>query len=94
MFKGQFKFKNSNGTSLIYKKGDVVVDQGRMYQCSRTTQKSPQQDKYSWFNTGLSEPYKGTNPPINPVENQLWINDSGVMYVWFKDSNGYQWIST
>ena len=93
MYKGQFKFKNSNGSPLLYKKGDVVTDQGRMYFCKRTTFRSPQQDKYSWVNTGLTEPYRGTNAPINPVENQLWINDSGALYIYYKDINGFQWIA-
>lgn len=93
MYKGQFKFKNSNGSPFMYKKGDVVVDQGRMYLCKRSTGNSPQQDKYSWTNTGLSEPFRGTNPPINPVENQLWINDSGTMYIYYKDSDSFQWIA-
>ena len=93
MFRGQFQFKNSNGTPQTYKKGDVVVDQGRMYSCKRTTQKSPQQEKSSWINSGLTEPFRGTNAPINPVENQLWINDLGIMYIWYKDFNGSQWIA-
>lgn len=93
MFKGQFKFKNSNGTPLTYKKGDVVVDQGKIYSCLRTTNKSPLQEKGSWKSTGLTEPYYGANPPLNPIENQLWITANGTSYVWYKDSNGFQWVA-
>jgi hypothetical protein len=92
MYRGSFKFKNANGTPQTYKRGDIVTSQGRLFLCKKLTTQSPLQDKRSWQTTGLSEPFQGANPPINPIENQLWINGSGKMYVWYKDTNGFQWI--
>jgi hypothetical protein len=92
MFRGQFKFKSANGSSLTYNLGDVVIDQGRAYECKKATTKSPIQDPISWSLTGMTEPYKGDSPPVSPVENQMWMSSSGILYMWFKDSNGFQWI--
>jgi hypothetical protein len=93
MFKGQFKFKNSTGVPITYNNGDTVVYQGKIYTSNKTTQQSPLQAPKDWSYNNLTEPYKGTNPPVNPKENQLWISDSGVMYIYFYDGNSYQWIS-
>jgi hypothetical protein len=93
MYKGNFKFKNSNGSKIRYLRGDLVVDQGRVYSCLKTTTNSPIQDKKSWSPTGLVEPYYGSEPPVNPIQNQLWIDENGKSYTWFKDTNGFQWVS-
>ena len=94
MFKGMFKFKNATGTPITYSNGDSVVYQGRVYTSNKTTQQSPLQAPQDWLYNSLSTPYKGTNPPVNPKENQLWISDDGVTYIYFYDGNSYQWIST
>ena len=41
----------------------------------------------------LSEPFRGTDAPVNPKENQIWINDDGNKYVYFYDGDTYQWIA-
>jgi len=92
MYRGSFKFKNSNGVPQTYKRGDLVLNQGQLFFCTQTTQKSPLQDKKKWQATGMSEPYYGENPPVSPKENQIWINSSGKTYIWYKDPNGFQWI--
>lgn len=94
MFKGQFKSLKPNGTPNFYTKGDVVLDQGRVYTCLSNTTQSPLQNPESWSLSGLSEVYSGSTPPINPVENQSWLGDNGRLYIWLKDSNGYQWVQT
>jgi hypothetical protein len=94
MFKGQFKFKNATGVPYTYSNGDVVVYDGKVYKALTTTQLSPLQGTKDWIFLNLSQPYKGTNPPVNPKENQFWISDDGIMYVYFYDGNSYQWIST
>jgi hypothetical protein len=93
MFRGQFKFKTSNGSKKSYNIGDIVIDQGRIYECKKATLKSPLQDRLSWSQAGMSEVYKGVNPPVNPIENQLWMNSNGNMYIWYKDTDGFQWIA-
>ena len=93
MFRGQFKFKSPNGSSLTYNIGDIVIDQGRAYECKKATTRSPLQDQSSWSLTGMTEPFKGDLPPVSPVENQMWMSSSGILYMWFKDSNGFQWIA-
>jgi hypothetical protein len=92
MYKGQFKFKNGNGVPLTYKSGDLVLNQGQMFVCTQTTQKSPQQDRKKWQATGLTEPFQGAIAPINPREGQLWMNTDGKMYIWYKDNDSFQWI--
>ena len=92
MFRGQYTPQNSSGTPFVYSKGDDVLFQGKIYSCSYTTSLSPIQEPKSWKITGLSENYSGSNPPLNPIENQIWISDSGKEYVYYKDSDGYQWI--
>ena len=37
----------------------------------------------------------GPNPPQNPIEGNLWWNSStGVMYIYYVDSNSAQWVQT
>lgn len=79
---------------MYYVRGDIVVYQGKVYECTSNTTQSPLQNSNSWSLTGLSETYSGSNPPINPVENQSWLGDNGKLYIWLKDSNGYQWVQT
>jgi hypothetical protein len=93
MFRGQFKFKSSNGSKITYNIGDVIVEQGRTYECNKATNKSPLQDSSKWNLTGLTEPYKGDSPPLHPSENQLWMSSNGRLYIYFKDDNGFQWVA-
>jgi hypothetical protein len=92
MFKGQFKFNNASGVPFTYANGDVVVHQGKLYKSTRTTQQSPMQSPNDWMYLNLTQIYRGTNAPINPKENQIWISDDGIEYVYFYDGNSYQWI--
>jgi hypothetical protein len=92
MFRGEFKFKSANGSSLTYNIGDVVINQGRAYICKTTTISSPLQEPNSWSLTGITETFKSSVPPIKPSENQLWMADTGILYIWYKDPTGFQWI--
>jgi hypothetical protein len=94
MFRGKYKTKNQYGQPIFYQKGDAVLDQGKVYSCLVSTNFSPLQQPTSWKITDISNPYGGANSPINPIENQIWISDSGISYIYYKDSNGYQWIET
>ena len=84
--------KNVNGSNVTYNRNDTVTNQGRFYKCLKTTTLSPLQDKSNWAFTGMSEPFKGSVPPIKPLENQLWMADTGVLYIWYKDTSGFQWV--
>ena len=94
MFRGQFKFKTASGKPLTYNNGDVVVYDGKVYQSNTITQMSPLQSSKDWTYVSLTEPYRGTNPPVDPKENQIWVADNGVTYIYFNDGNSSQWIST
>lgn len=94
MFRGKFKFNSANGNKFVYSNGDMVLYQGKLYKSNTTTNKSPLQSPKEWEYISLSEPFRGSNPPANPKENQLWISDDGVTYIYFYDGNSYQWIST
>jgi len=94
MFRGKYKSKNVFGDNILYSRGDVILDQGKVYECVETTSGSPIQFPKKWKITAISNPFQGPTPPINPIENQIWISDSGVQYIYFKDPNGYQWIET
>ena len=84
--------KNVNGSVITYNRGDTVTNQGRFYKCLKPTTQSPLQNKSNWAFTGTTEIYKNSLPPIKPLENQLWLADTGVLYTWYKDSNGFQWV--
>ena len=92
MYRGQFKFRTPNGSQIMYNIKDIVIEQGRAYECQKYTSQSPLQKPSHWKATSLSEVYKGPNPPVNPIENQLWMADTGTLYIWYKDQNGFQWI--
>jgi hypothetical protein len=92
MFRGQFKFKTTNGTPYEYNIGDVVIEQGRAYECKKSTTSSPLQDSASWSYTGLIETFKGSRPPVKAIENQIWLSDNGVLYIYYKDVDGFQWV--
>ena len=93
MFKGKFKFFNANGIALTYVNGDIISYQGKFYKAVKSSQQSPIQDPTSWLYLNNTEPYKGSSPPVNPKENQIWINDSGISYIYYFDGDSYQWIS-
>jgi hypothetical protein len=93
MFKGQFKFNNANGISSTYSIGDIVTYQGKLYRATKLNQKSPIQDPTSWKYLNNTEPFKGSLPPVNPKENQIWVADSGISYIYFYDGDSYQWIA-
>jgi len=88
----QYTFKSVNGSRITYNRGDNVTSQGRFYKCLKATNQSPLQDKSKWSLTGMSETFKGSVPPIKPLENQLWMADTGVLYIWYKDTSGFQWV--
>lgn len=94
MFKGQYKPRNNTGQPILYSRGDVVLNQGRVYECLQTTVESPLQSPASWKATGTDHPITSSSPPLKPIENQTWISTSGKQYIYFKDSNGSQWIQT
>jgi hypothetical protein len=94
MFRGKFQTKDVNGKPFNYIKGDVVTHQGKLYQCSQQTEKSPIQTPKNWFFVGITENTISENPPINPKEGQVWTSSDGISYVWFTDINGSQWIAT
>ena len=93
MYRGTFKPQNALGVEAIYTPNDIVTYQGKLYRCNRVNKKSPLQDPSSWTYLNSTEPYKGSNPPVNPKENQIWISDSGISYIYFYDGNSYQWIA-
>jgi hypothetical protein len=94
MFRGNYKSKNEVGQPILYAKGDVVIDQGKAYECLETTVDSPIQSPFKWKVTGLAHPQTSANPPLKPIENQSWLDTSGKQYIYYKDSNGSQWIET
>jgi hypothetical protein len=94
MFRGNYKPKDASGNPILYSRGDVVLDQGKVFQCTQTTSGSPILFPERWKVTAVSNPFHGPNPPISPIENQIWVSDSGVQYIYFKDPNGYQWVET
>ena len=93
MFKGQFKSINATGFPVTYGKNDKVLYQGKLYQAIESTQSSPLSAPQSWSYVSLSNPYHGSVPPIDPKENQIWISDSGISYIYYFDGNTYQWIA-
>jgi hypothetical protein len=93
MFRGQFQPNTATGSPYTYANGDIIVHQGKLYKSLRVTQQSPLQAPTDWSYLNSTQIYRGTNPPVNPKENQLWINDDGNQYVYFYDGDSYQWIS-
>lgn len=94
MFKGIYKSKDNLGQPVLYSRGDSVLNQGIIYKCLDSTTLSPFQAPKSWESTGVGRAYTSGTPPLNPSENQIWITDGGVQYVYYTDSNGSQWIET
>ena len=92
MFRGPYKAKSNNGTPTTYMKGDIVLFQGKVYQCKKQIQKNPIQASKSWSYIGITETFISENPPVDPKEGQKWVSGNGVEYVWYKDENGFQWI--
>lgn len=94
MFKGAFKTKNSAGQPITYSIGDVVLYQGKLYECRIPTTKTPFQEPLTWSFTGNTEQVQSENPPLKPRSGQVWVSSNGRSYVWFEDSDGSQWIET
>jgi hypothetical protein len=94
MFRGNYKPKDDSGQPVLYSRGDIVIEQGKVYECSESTVESPIQSPTKWKITGLDHPKTKSTPPIKPIENQTWISTDGKQYIYYKDSNGSQWIET
>ena len=92
MFKGKFKFRNASGTPYTYTIGDVVIFQGKIYECVQTTQQSPFQSSDNWKLTDLTENYQGVSPPLKAIETQMWLSDDAVQYLYLQDENSGQWV--
>jgi hypothetical protein len=93
MFKGNFQLKNASGKPITYSNGDVVIYQGKMYQCTAETQKTPFQAPLNWKFTGSIEMVQSVDPPLNAEIGQIWGSSDGNFYVWYGDVDGFQWIS-
>lgn len=94
MYRGQYKSTAPNGLPYYYVAGDTVLYQGRLYEAINPTQMSPIQSPLSWKFIGATENFIAENPPLFPVNGQVWISTAGRSYVWFNDPNGSQWIET
>jgi hypothetical protein len=94
MFRGKIKLKNNQGQPVFYSRGDIVLDQGRVYSCQESTIQTPLQAPKKWKLTELNSPYQGNIPPKKPIKNQMWVADNGRTYVWYSDDNSSQWIET
>jgi hypothetical protein len=94
MFKGNFKLKNSYGKPITYNRGDIVIYQGKLYECKLITQKTPFQQPLNWSFTGCTELIQSSDPPLNPKVGQMWSDLDGNMYIWYQDNDGFQWIQT
>jgi hypothetical protein len=92
MFRGPYKSKDNNGAPITYMKGDVVLYQGKVYQCKNQIHKTPLQSPKSWKYIGITENFISETPPVDPKEGQKWISGNGTEYVWYKDGNSFQWI--
>jgi len=92
MFKGKFKFRNASGTPYTYTIGDVVIFQGKIYECVQTTQQSPFQSSDNWKLTDLTENYQAGSPPLKAIETQMWLSDDAVQYLYLQDENSGQWV--
>ena len=91
MFKGNFRFKNASGTPYTYSIGDVVIYQGKVYECLKVTQQSPFQSPNSWRLTQLTEPYQDPEAPLQPEENQFWFDENDVLYIRQLTDTGFVW---
>lgn len=94
MFRGKYQAKTSNGSPIYYAKGDLVVYQGKVYECLSNTEQSPLQKPDSWKYSYTTEPHQSDNPPLNPKENQIWVSGNGRTFIYYKDVDGFQWIET
>lgn len=94
MFRGKLKLKNDQGQSVFYARGDVVLDQGKVFSCQQSTTESPLQAPSKWKLTGLNNPYQSALPPKKPIENQIWVSENGKTFIWYTDVDGSQWIET
>jgi hypothetical protein len=91
MFRGEYKNKTASGTPITYLIGDIVLYDGKVYECSSQTQKSPLQTPNNWKYVGLSETVVSNTAPIKPKENQLWVDSTNTLYVWSSTDNIYSW---
>jgi hypothetical protein len=91
MFKGSYKQKSMDGTVITYKKGDTVLFHGKLYEAVNNTSYSPIQQKSDWFYKGITEIYSNDNPPLNPKEGQIWIQNEKE-YTYYYDGSNYSWV--
>jgi len=92
MYNKTFKFRSTQGTPLIYKRGQQAVFEGKVYTCLQDTNKTPFQQPYRWNFYGLTEPFYSDTAPLKPYPNQVWISSAGIEYTYLNDGNSGQWV--
>jgi len=92
MYNKTFKFKNTQATPFVYRKGNQVVFEGKVYTCIQETSKTPFQNPNAWQFNNITETYYGDTAPLKPYPNQIWVSSTGIMYTYINDGNSSQWV--
>lgn len=96
----KWKIKDDNGNFIIYRVGDVVSKNGKLYSAIRLTtveQGSPEHgEKAGWkeFTEDRIKKYtENTTAPTNPMVGDEWYDtSSGVLYKFIDDGTSTQWV--
>lgn len=96
----KWKIKDGNGSYVVYKKGDVVSKNGKLYIATKTTsveQGSPEHGKKAGWKEFTEDRIKKFNEssiaPVNPFVGDEWMDlSSGKLYKYVDDGTSIQWV--
>lgn len=95
-YKGNYRQYDSRGYEIIYSVGDVVTYDGKHYVAIVNNKKSiPTKQNSGWkVYTGNFEDYfYSDDKPLNVNVGDRWIDrQTGRMYTYIEDKNGFHWV--
>jgi hypothetical protein len=96
----KWKIKDGSGNYNVYKKGDVISKNGKLYIALRTTtveQGSPEHGKKAGWKEFTEDRIKkyteNISAPINPFIGDEWYDTSrGILFKFIDDGTSTQWV--
>ena len=97
-FRGNYKFSDETGLPITYQRGDLVINNSRLYAASKTISGiSPEVgEREGWVMMGKAQNFFNDNTvPFAAKVGDEWMDSgTGRVYKYIQDDNGKHWVET